>query len=314
MRHFWANGERAAYRFQQGGAGVVARFFSNGNTTGPCEAVVSACRRDYDPHWVEQMLGTEITIARRRIGRIAQAVIGALALAMTGCVGHRMPGDPSPPRTRPHIVWLFPGIEGGPIYLAAVERALDSGGVRATYRRFDWRRLLGLDNLTDYAGNLRRASEAARNIAEDCRSQPDAIVDVVGYSGGGGIALLALRELPPDAAIRNLVLVQPAVSPDFDLTAVLDRVTGTVVHIYSPADSLILGVGTRTFGTIDRKHVDAAGRFGFDESCAVPRVDQRSRLLQQPWVHEMRDFGHAGDHFGMISARWNRRYVAPWLQ
>lgn len=234
---------------------------------------------------------------------------------LAGCAGPpRMNKDAGATAPSPHIVWLFPGIEGGPIYLAGIERALRRGGVDATYRQFDWQRLLGLDNLTDLPGNVGRAEAVARDIAGELDSNPDAIVDVVGYSGGGGLALLAMRALPLRAHIRNLILIQPAISPDFDLTDVLTHIDGVLVNFYSPTDWLVLGLGTKALGTIDRKHVDSAGRYGFDLECAVPNASQRAKLFQQPWTDDMRQSGHGGGHASMVVGRWNTWFVAPWLR
>jgi pimeloyl-ACP methyl ester carboxylesterase len=239
-------------------------------------------------------------------------MLSATLVLATGCTARTAAPPPRISDPAAHVIWIFPGIEGGPLYIAGIRDALRKGGVEAEYREFDWQRLLGLTNLTDYEGNRQRARDVAREVAHVRRQSPHASIDFVGYSGGGGIAVFVLEELPPDVTIRSAVLVQPALSPDYDLSAALAHVN-ELVNLHSPHDWFILGAGTRTFGTIDRKNFDAAGRFGFDVA-AIRDTALRPRLRQIPWEPEMTSAGHAGGHLGIVSSDWNTKYVAPLLQ
>ncbi|MHC5110646.1 MAG: hypothetical protein ACYTHJ_12310 [Planctomycetota bacterium] len=76
---------------------------------------------------------------------------------------------------------------------------------------------------------------------------------------------------------------------------------------------LILGVGTRTFGTMDCVHATSAGKDGFDVKKALPDSELRKKRHQQPWTLEMARYGHFGGHGTILIYEWNRQYVAPWL-
>jgi pimeloyl-ACP methyl ester carboxylesterase len=191
---------------------------------------------------------------------------------------------------------------------------LRAGGVRAEIRVFDWQRGPAfLYNLTDHEGNLYRAAAVAHEMAAFAREHPAAPIDVVGYSGGGGLALLIAEALPPGVKLRNVVLVQAAISPDYDLTQVLARVDNKLVNFHCPSDWLILGLGTQVFGTIDRSYTESAGKGGFNLGRAVPDVRSRQQVEQVCWTADMLWAGHPGNHTGILLRDWNRRYVAPYL-
>ena len=138
-------------------------------------------------------------------------------------------------------------------------------------------------------------------------------MDLVGYSGGGGLAILIAEALPKDTHLRNVVLAQAAISPDYDLSAALSHVDGRIINLYCPSDFLILGVGTSVFGTIDRSYTESAGKVGFDVERAVPDAQSRDKLIQIRWSADMLSTGHLGNHAAIVLREWNRKYVAPFL-
>jgi hypothetical protein len=119
--------------------------------------------------------------------------------------------------------------------------------------------------------------------------------------------------MPLQLRVRNLVLVQPATSATYDLVPALRRIDGQLIHLFSPGDRLILGWGTSTFGNSDRTYGPAAGKIGFDLEKAVPDLNLRERVRQEPWSQAWRDAGHYGNHIGMLGYQWNREIVAPLL-
>ena len=130
---------------------------------------------------------------------------------------------------------------------------------------------------------------------------------LVGYSGGGGMALLIAEALPREVILDRLILIGAAMSPTYDLTKVLAK-TRELVCFYSEQDWFILGLGTRTFGTIDRRHGDSAGRVGFHD--AQGHLLQAPKLRQVPWGSEWRRLGHDGGHVGWLSGEWAREVLA----
>lgn len=212
------------------------------------------------------------------------------------------------------LVYVFPGIEGNAFWLAQARRGYRDGGIIAEIRQFDWGRPLNtLANLTDLEGNRKKAADVAAELTQWRVNNPGAPLDLVAYSGGGGMALMTLESLPLELHVRNVVLVQPATSPTYNMVPALARITGRMTHFFSPDDSVILGWGTTTFGTTDRWHGPAAGKTGFDIAAALADETSRGKFEQFAWSEAWRAAGHSGDHISMLGYRWNRDYVAPAL-
>ena len=162
-----------------------------------------------------------------------------------------------------------------------------------------------LENLRAEERNFSTAAEIATELAAWRRAHPDDELYVVGYSGGGGMVTLVTAALPDDVKIDRLILVAPAISPDYPLEQrVLPHVTEFVANFASSLD-LQVGWGTRTFGTIDRKNTASAGAVGFE--LADPRV------LQHLWSSEDIPFGHFGNHLSYLNRRWQDAKLMPTL-
>jgi pimeloyl-ACP methyl ester carboxylesterase len=207
---------------------------------------------------------------------------------------------------------MFPGINGRE-WFGDAYRGLRDGGVEAAIRVHDWSGAELASNLSDHSRNRAAAAAIAADLAVYRAEHPHNPIDFVGYSGGGGLAIMVLEALPPDVRIRNVILAQPAVSCDYHLSPALQHVDGRMVNFYCPSDWVILGAGTTVFGTIDRKHAASAGKQGFDLQAAVPDDRLRGVVQQYPWSWDMFWTGHAGGHMGICRRGWNRRYVAPFL-
>ena len=99
------------------------------------------------------------------------------------------------------------------------------------------------------------------------------------------------------------MLLSPALSPTYDLAPALSAVRREMVVFWSPLDVIVLGLGTRIFGTIDRIKTVSAGLVGFR---GPPEGDDGPRgvLPQAPpgaLVH-----GN-GDHRLPGRSRWSRQ-------
>jgi pimeloyl-ACP methyl ester carboxylesterase len=232
------------------------------------------------------------------------------------CTGCWRPPFPTVQQSDRGLVYMFPGVASGPWALHEAYRGFRDAGVDSEIRIHGWDRpeadLLG--QLANLEANRRRARVIAERIADYRKAHPKAPIDMVGYSAGGGVALLVAEALPANVHVRNVVLVQAGVSPEWDLGSALQRIDGRLVNFYCPSDWFILGAGTAAFGTVDRRHSASAGKDGFDVAAAVPEQRQRAKLVQRPWTTEMLAAGHIGDHFSMMKYQWNREYVAPWLR
>jgi pimeloyl-ACP methyl ester carboxylesterase len=213
------------------------------------------------------------------------------------------------------LIWMFPGVEGGPASMTFACNGLRDGGVTAGINVYDWERPFGLvANLTSYHGNRAKAAQVAAEIAAFAHRRPEVPVDLLGYSGGGGLAIMVAEALPDGVHLRNIILGQPALSPEYDLTDALGHVDGVIVNFHAPSDVAILGWGTKLMGTMDRVHTASAGKDGFNEIAAVKSAALRDKLIQRPWSPKMIRAGHFGGHTDMFGYWWNRDYVAPYLR
>jgi len=165
--------------------------------------------------------------------------------------------------------------------------------------------LLSVHNLMAYQRNRETAGKLAGELADYRREHPHAVIDVVGYSGGGGVAVFLVEALPPDVRIDRLILVAPAISRDYPLEQwVLPRVREFVVNYASDRD-LKVGWGTATFGTIDRVFEVSAGHAGF--------TLEHPRLVQVRWNQTMKRQGHHGNHRSYRAPAWQRKFLLPAL-
>jgi hypothetical protein len=142
-----------------------------------------------------------------------------------------------------------------------------------------------------------------------------ASVSLVGKSGGTGVIVKAL-ELLPDDVVDTAVLIAPALSPRYDLTRALRAVRGEMVAFWSPLDVIVLGAGTRVFGTVDRVKSVAAGLVGFQPPATLSDAQRAlyAKLRQVRWRPAMARTGNLGGHVGPDCPAFLRKYVVPLLR
>lgn len=171
-------------------------------------------------------------------------------------------------------------------------------------------------DLTRTANRDAQAAVFATEVAA-FRARPggDAVpVCLVAKSGGSGVVVKALERLPDDS-VDTAVLIAPALSPRYDLTRALRAVRHEMVVFWSPLDVIVLGAGTRVFGTIDRVKTVSAGLVGFRPPGAPDDVQrtQYAKLRQVRWRPGMASTGYLGGHVGPDSPAFLRKYVVPLL-
>lgn len=170
-------------------------------------------------------------------------------------------------------------------------------------------------DLTNVENHKLRAAEIVAQVLEFRDKKPDAPVFLVGKSGGTGVVVRAMEALPENS-VEAAVLISSALSPTYNLARALRAVRREMTVFWSPLDIFVLGVGTRIFGTIDRRNAISAGLVGFrkpqdlDESGRV----QYSKLKQIRWSPAMASTGYLGGHVGPDSPAFLRKYVLPKFQ
>jgi pimeloyl-ACP methyl ester carboxylesterase len=164
---------------------------------------------------------------------------------------------------------------------------------------------LTIHNLRAHERNVATAARMAEELTAWRRAHPTEPLYLVGYSGGGGMVTLITAALPDDVQIDRLILVAPAIAPDYPLESeVLPHVREFVVN-YSSERDLQVGWGTRTFGTIDRKRTASAGSVGFDFT--------HPQLIEYDWSTADEALGHRGNHIAYLGKRWQMAKLMPAL-
>lgn len=250
-----------------------------------------------------------------------RVTLGCLAGVLVIIAGCRIPERIGCPARRQHgIVLVLPGIEGRSVWNRNIALGLDEGGVASAIEIHDW--TTGVPgnfvyNLANLERNRRAARDLARRIFEYVRRYPGRPVHLVGHSGGGGIAVLALEALPPGRQIEQAILLAPALSPDYDLSIALRRTRRGIVNFYSARDVTLLRLGTSLLGPIDRDFGAAAGAVGFRQPLSLDELDltlYADRLRQVRWTPRLRQVGADGSHLGWASRRFARDYLAPLIR
>ena len=170
-------------------------------------------------------------------------------------------------------------------------------------------------DLTDVANHSAQSRAIVEQVIDWRERHPSKPVFLLGKSGGTWIVVKALEELPGDS-VEAVVLLAPAISPDYDLSRALRAVSRELVAFWSPLDVVVLGAGTWLFKTTDRVRSFSAGLVGFrppegldDEGRAL----YRAKLRQVRWRAEMARTGYLGGHVGPDSPAFLRKYVVPLL-
>jgi pimeloyl-ACP methyl ester carboxylesterase len=237
-------------------------------------------------------------------------VVLTLCCGLAGCT---QPEPPSRAQLERGYVVLLPGVEGGTWHLTDTVRGLRDGGVDQALDPVEWgqRPFGSLTNLTDLAANRQWARKIAELIIQYRTEYPTRPITLVGFSGGGGLAVLVAEALPENVKLDRLILIGAALSPDYDLSKPLAHTNGKLINFYSELDWLPLGIGTAWFGTIDRKYTASAGRVGFRD--LDNKLIAGDRVEQVGWRPDWIRLGHDGAHIGWLWRAWAREVLAPYI-
>ena len=214
------------------------------------------------------------------------------------------------PALKPYVLHL-PGVSGTSVIDHSLRDGLRAGGFDGTLDIYDWTcRDPGIPALHNRVRNEEQAQLVADRLTEQFRKFPQVPIYLVCHSGGSGPATWALERLPADVRVSCFVMLAPALSPTYDLSRALARVSGSCYSFHSTNDDLVLGTGTRLFGTIDGVRVDAAGRVGFVKPDGADAA-QYAKLVQKPYDATWGRLGHIGGHVGCMGTPFVQAVVAP---
>jgi hypothetical protein len=250
-----------------------------------------------------------------RVAQFGFSLFLLVALACGGCQGsagsRNEPQGSLPPGST--FLLHLPGVAGDTVFDRSWIMALKLGGAADRVELFDWTcHDPGIDALQAYSRNWREAGRIARLISSRAAADPSGHIIVTAESGGAGLVIWALERLPRKVQVDQVLLVQPAISPNYDLSAALKHVKRNVYYTSSPGDWFVLGFGTRVFGTSDGRKTDAAGLVGF-RSPSGANASLYRKLVQLKYDPAWMRWGDFGSHTGGMSTAFAYHVLAPLL-
>lgn len=243
--------------------------------------------------------------------RTLLAVSLLVCIATAGCARFAAPTQAE--LERGYILFL-PGVAGTESSMIHLAEGLREAGIDRAIDFDVWgdKPFAELKNVRSLELNRKRAAERAAKVAAYQREYPGSPIHIVGFSGGGGIALFLCEALPAEVRVDRVILLAGAVSPEYDLAPALRHCRGGIVNIHSDRDWFDGGMLTRTFGTMDRKYSFTAGHVGFRD--AAGGLLEMDGLTQIAWTPAWRALGHNGSHLGCNARAWSREILAPLLK
>jgi len=244
--------------------------------------------------------------SRNNASFLLSGFVGIVAAGMAGCNG-KTGYNIAPNRLERGVVFVLHGIEGPGYLNEEICRGLYMGGVDCAIKNYEWSSLWGpLHNLRAERENREKARKLAREIESYRQAYPGKPVFLIGHSGGAAIAVWASEYMTGDNKIEGIILLNAALSRNYDLTSAMSNTKRGIVNLHSNYDWFFLGVGTSMAGTMDGKHAESAGKDGF-----IAGDKQYNRLFQVGWTEKMLTAGHVGGHISSATAHFVALYVAP---
>lgn len=214
---------------------------------------------------------------------------------------------------------VLPGILGSQPLDHGIVQGLLNARAPCAIDLYDWTAggLMMLYNLRGLERNRREAQTIAGKIMAYQDRYPGRPVHLIGYSGGGAMAVFALEALPPERRVQSAILLAPTLAPEYDLRTAASRTEQGICSFYSPLDVPVLMVMTLVCGTSEGRHTFSAGALGFE----TPPKDKRdpfdassAPVVQQRYTLDMLALGHPGGHFGWANPAFVAQWVAPLLR
>jgi pimeloyl-ACP methyl ester carboxylesterase len=248
---------------------------------------------------------------RSLLQQFAVLLVGLMSACSSSSPGRLYNVAIAPHQSCAHVLQVT-GIGGATPEDRAMLAALRSSGFAGSLQLYDWTG--GEPSFAAYCDRKRQMSETRRvveMVTAIRRSEPQGQIILIGDSAGAGIAVWTLERLPADVRVDQVVLLAPALSPTYDLRPALAHVDHKMIVFPSDRDTLVLGVATTLFGTIDVVHTNAAGLSGFD----IPPGAQASyqKVTQRPYDPAWLELGDDGGHSGAMAPSFVSVVLSPML-
>jgi pimeloyl-ACP methyl ester carboxylesterase len=211
---------------------------------------------------------------------------------------------------------VLPGVSGDYVADHGVVTGLKKADVSSAIEFYDWTTGTGrrFYHLCGIERNRAQAQKIASKIVNYHERYPGRPVNLIGYSGGGGVAVLALEALPPDHRVTNAILLAPSLARDYDLRLAMCRTEHGIHNYYSRLDVPVLMVISTAAGNTDGHHKLPGGAVGFDVPKTLDSAERKAyaqRLQQHEYRLSMVFDGHIGGHLGWATPTFVARHVAP---
>ncbi len=216
------------------------------------------------------------------------------------------------------VVFLVDGVGGFQAGAVMVRRAIRLEEIEMGSILFDWQTPIYGEVLFDLIW-LRRnrvmGARLAQRLLAFRREHPGTPIHVVAFSGGAGIAAFGLEGLRGRRIVETAVWACPALSPKYDFADALRAVKRGYLLV-SHRDRVVLGLGTRVFGTTDRRFQASGGMVGFRRPAGLAGegADAYETLREIRWTPTLRTLGHSGGHHGWTSVPLLREHLLPLLR
>jgi pimeloyl-ACP methyl ester carboxylesterase len=213
-----------------------------------------------------------------------------------------------PERLEHGYVIVLPGIEGRSFLNRGIASGLNDAGIPYAIEIYDWTDgpLWAIYNLRSRKLHARQAAALREKILGYRQNYPGRPIYLVGHSGGGALSLLTAEGLPEGVALTGIFMIVPAISPKYSLDRAAAHVERGIWNYRSYGDCVYLGALTTLFGTVDGKHVLAAGAVGFKKPCDP-------RLTEIPFQLPMLRDWNTGGHLTCTNRTFVRKWIAPIL-
>ena len=238
---------------------------------------------------------------RRAQGLAVPSVIVCIATFLGGCNARPYVTDE---RLDKGLVVILPGIEGpGPLN-ASIRRGFYNGGVPYALEIYNWHKYrLGASYAFNEQASRKRAAEIVERVEAYRAERPGRPVFVIGHSAGGAMAVFAAEAMPEGRPLDGIIVLAPALSPEYELSRALAGCAGRFLNCYSRND-IFLRTLTSIGCNFAGKRGKTAGQEGF-------RAAVCAEVRQLEWDESMRKSGNWGGHRGWASSRWVAGTLAP---
>jgi len=248
----------------------------------------------------------------RGVSQAVRRAIAAVILGVLLCGCNTRPYMTSD-RLDKGLVVILPGIEMHPAHSALIREGLMEGGVPCAFEIYNWYKgNISARYVYDEAASRMRARELADYILEYQRAHPGRPVFIIGHSAGGAMAVFATEEAAGSRPIDGLIILAPALGPEYDLTRALGGCCGRMVNCWSSTDYFLKAL-TTAGQNLDGTSGKTAGQEGFRLPTGAPESRRKAfaSLVQIKWAPEMLKEGNWGGHLAWSDPYWVKADLAP---